>query len=81
MLSVKAREAADTIFSSLWYDPTENQTQSTMLRNQLRPYVCYQQQHFSNNCSTKVTRITEISSVIIDQLIYIMPNHGRSQKF
>jgi len=27
-----AREAADTIFWSLWYDPTENQTQFTMLR-------------------------------------------------
>jgi len=30
MLSVKARGAADTHFSSLWYDPTENQTQSTI---------------------------------------------------
>jgi len=29
MLSVKASEAANTIFLSLWYDPTENQTQST----------------------------------------------------
>jgi len=30
MLSVKAE--ADTIFLSIWYDPTENQIQSTMLR-------------------------------------------------
>jgi len=30
MLSVKAREAADTIFQVL-YDPTVKQTQSTML--------------------------------------------------
>jgi len=31
MLNVKAREAANQ-FWSLWYDPTENQTQSTTLR-------------------------------------------------
>jgi len=30
MLSITTRETADTIFS-LWYDPTENQTQSTSL--------------------------------------------------
>jgi len=34
MLSVKAREAADTI-TSLWYDPTENLTFNRILKANL----------------------------------------------